>query len=134
MSSGKPTLPAFVPSPGVGSTCPQLDDYSRYSIACKLILIMGQGMGAKPWMKRLSHRSRLPSDNGPCYRSSKLKDYLDTQQRTQPRGAAYPPMVQGRSERYPRSMKNVVKRKHEYSPWERGRATGAFIQPCNPER
>ena len=47
-------------------------------------------------------RPRLPSDNGPCYLSSQLKDCLDTQQRTQPCGAAYYPMVQGKRERYPR--------------------------------
>ena len=27
-----------------------------------------------------------------------------------------------------------MKRKHEYSPRERERATGPFAQPCNPER
>ena len=53
---------------------------------------------------------------------------------TQPRGAPYPPMTKGKIERYPRSMRNVVKLKHYYSPWERGRAIGQFAQPCNHER
>ncbi len=70
----------------------------------------------------------------PCYGSLQLKDCLDTQQRIQPCGAPYPPMTQSKIEHYPRVMRNVVKRKHEYSPRERGRATGPFAQPCNPER
>ena len=80
------------------------------------------------------HRPRLLSDNGPCYLSSQLKDYLDTHQMTHTRGAPYHPMTQGKIERYHRSMKNVVKLEHYYSPWELERAIGQFAQHYNHER
>ena len=80
------------------------------------------------------HRPRLLSDNGPCYLSSALKDYLDTHQMTHTRGAPYHPMTQGKIERYHRSMKNVVKLEHYYSPWELERAIGQFAQHYNHER
>ena len=67
---------------------------------------------------RVVHRPRLLSDNGPCYISQELADYLDTHGLTHTRGAPYHPMTQGKIERYHRSMKNVVKlEKYFSSPW-----------------
>ena len=54
---------------------------------------------------RVAHRPRLLSDNGPCYVSGELADYLETHQITHTRGAPYHPMTQGKIERYHRSMK-----------------------------
>ena len=80
------------------------------------------------------HRPRLLSDNGPCYLSSELRDYLDTHRMTHTRGAPYHPMTQGKIERYHRSMKNVVKLAHYYSPWELERAIAQFVHHYNHER
>lgn len=60
----------------------------------------------------VKHRPRLLSDNGPCYTSSELKDYLGKHKIEHTRGAPYHPMTQGKKERYHRSMKNVVKLEH----------------------
>jgi len=37
-------------------------------------------------------------------------------------------MTQGKIERYHRSLKNVVKLDHDYSPWELERAIGHFVE------
>jgi len=102
--------------------CSVLDDYSRYIIAWKLFTTMATsdvkevldlaiqktgvtGVGVK-------HRPRLLSDNGPCYISAELKEYLGKHQIRHTRGAPYHPMTQGKIERFHRSMKNVVKLQH----------------------
>ena len=50
------------------------------------------------------------------------------------RGAPYHPMTQGKIERYHRSMKNVVKLEHYYSPEELERALCRFVHHYNHER
>ena len=64
---------------------------------------------------QVRHRPRLLSDNGPCYVSHELKDYLQRRGMEHTRGAPYHPMTQGKIERYHRSMKNVVKLEHYLS-------------------
>ena len=80
---------------------------------------------------RVVHRPRLLSDNGPCYVSGELADYLETHQIPHPRGAPYHPMTQSKIERYHRSMKNVVKLEKYYSPWELERAITRFVDDYN---
>ena len=80
------------------------------------------------------HRPRLLSDNGPCYVSGELADYLETHQISHTRGAPYHPMTQGKIERYHRSMKNVVKLENYYSPWELERAIARFVNDYNHRR
>jgi putative transposase len=63
---------------------------------------------------QVKHRPRLLSDNGPCYLSGELKNYLEKQGMTHTRGAPYHPMTQGKIERYHRSMKNIVKLQNYY--------------------
>ena len=82
----------------------------------------------------VKHRPRLLSDNGPCYISSELKDYLSKYQMQHTRGAPYHPMTQDKIERYHRSMKNVVKLEHYYYPWELEHAIRQFVQYYNHER
>ena len=53
---------------------------------------------------------------------------------THTRGAPYHPMTQGKIERYHRSMKNVVKLAHYYSPWELERSIAQFVHHYNHER
>ena len=121
-----------------------LDDYSRYIIAWKLTSTMGASDVKETLDEAIAytgvtqvpvqHRPRLLSDNGPCYLSSELRDYLDTHRMTHTRGAPYHPMTQGKIERYHRSMKNVVKLAHYYSPWELERSIAQFVHHYNHER
>ena len=80
------------------------------------------------------HRPRLLSDNGPCYVSAELATYLAANGFAHTRGAPYHPMTQGKIERYHRSLKNVVKLEHYYSPWELERAIGRFVEDYNHRR
>ena len=121
-----------------------LDDYSRYIIAWRLRTSMQASdvtetldlARAKTGVDRVrvAHRPRLLSDNGPCYVSGELADYLETHKITHTRGAPYHPMTQGKIERYHRSMKNVVKLEHYYSPWELERAIARFVDDYNHRR
>ena len=83
---------------------------------------------------RVVHRPRLLSDNGPCYISQELADYLDTHGLTHTRGAPDHPMTQGKIERDHRSMKNVVKLEKHFSPWELQRALARFVGDYNHRR
>jgi putative transposase len=58
---------------------------------------------------KVKHKPRLLSDNGPCYVSGELKEYLNNNNIEHRRGAPYHPQTQGKIERYHRTMKNIVK-------------------------
>jgi putative transposase len=121
-----------------------LDDYSRYIIAWKLTTNMAADDVKKTLDLaiettgvdeiKVKHRPRLLSDNGPCYLSSELKDYLGKHQMKHTRGAPYHPMTQGKIERYHRSMKNIVKLEHYYTPSELENALTQFVHYYNHER
>jgi len=121
-----------------------LDDYSRYILAWTLTTTMAATdvattldlARAKAGVDRVAvhHRPRLLSDNGPCYVSGELATYLAAHGLTHTRGKPYHPMTQGKIERYHRSMKNVVKLEHYYSPWELERAIGRFVEHYNDRR
>jgi putative transposase len=121
-----------------------LDDFSRYILAWTLRTSMGAtdvietldlaraaaGVDRVP----VVHRPRLLSDNGPCYISGQLATYLATSGLAHTRGAPYHPMTQGKIERYHRSLKNVVKLDHYYTPWELERAIARFVEAYNHRR
>jgi transposase InsO family protein len=121
-----------------------LDDYSRYIISWKLTTSMSADdvkqtlddaidkTGADQVV--VKHRPRLLSDNGPCYLSRELKQYLKDQEITHTRGAPYHPQTQGKIERYHRTMKNVVKLEKYYYPWELQKAISQFVDHYNNER
>ena len=121
-----------------------LDDYSRYILSWKLFTTMSVGdvkevldMALdKSGVDRVNvrHRPRLLSDNGPCYLSSELKDYLDNKGMDHTRGAPYHPQTQGKIERYHRTMKNVVKLQNYYFPGELEAEIGKFVDYYNNER
>lgn len=121
-----------------------LDDYSRYILAWTLTTTMAATdvattldlARAKTGVDRVAvhHRPRLLTDNGPCYISGELATYLVTHGLTHTRGKPYHPMTQGKIERYHRSMKNMVKLEHYYSPWELERAIGRFVEHYNDRR
>jgi transposase InsO family protein len=103
-----------------------LDDYSRYIIAWKFSPTMGAGevegtlddaiavTGVDPVQVR--HRPRLLSDNGPAYVSGELRDCLRERRLGHTRGRPYRPQTQGKTERWHRKMKNVVKLENYYFP------------------
>lgn len=80
------------------------------------------------------HRPRLLSDNGPCYVSKVLKDYLDDEGISHTRGKPYHPMTQGKIERYHRSMKNILLLENYYSPPELEHQIGLFVEHYNHHR
>jgi transposase InsO family protein len=94
-----------------------LDDYSRYIIRATV-----------------RHRPRLLSDNGPCYLSGDLREYLAGKDMAHTRGAAYHPQTQGKIERYHRTLKNVVTLRNYYLPWELEQEIGRFVEHYNHER
>ena len=121
-----------------------LDDYSPYILAWTLRTSM-QASDVTETLDlaraqagvdrvRVVHRPRLLRDNGPCYISQELADYLDTHGLAHTRGAPYHPMTQGKIERYHRSMKNVVKLEKYFSPWELQRALARFVEDDNHRR
>jgi len=121
-----------------------LDDYSRYILSWKLTTTMSaddvkltlddaiEQTGVAQVM--VKHRPRLLSDNGPCYLSKELREYLDEQKIEHTRGAPYHPQTQGKIERYHRSMKNVVKLENYYYPWELEKAIRQFVDYYNHQR
>ena len=121
-----------------------LDDYSRYIVSWRLTTsMMAKDVTAtlddalaKTGLEQMNvrHRPRLLSDNGPCYISKDLGDYLDKKEMDHTRGAPYHPQTQGKIERYHRTMKNVVKLRNYYLPDELEREIGRFVDHYNNER
>ncbi len=79
-------------------------------------------------------RPRLLSDNGSCYVSSDLKEYLAEQSITHVRGKPLHPQTQGKIERYHRTMKNIIKLEHYYSPKELEAHIAEFVDYYNNQR
>lgn len=121
-----------------------LDDFSRYIIAWKLFSTMSAGdvkelldmaverTGVEKVAVR--HRPRLLTDNGPCYLSGELEEYLEERGMGHTRSAPYHPMTQGKIERFHRSMKNEVKLQHYYLPGELEIEISRFVEYYNNER
>ena len=83
---------------------------------------------------KVNHKPRLLSDNGPCYVSGELSDYLEQRDMTHTRGAPYHPQTQGKTERWHRSMKNQILLNHYYLPSELQEHLQRFISYYNHER
>ena len=121
-----------------------LDDYSRYIISWSL----RSSMAAEDVQETLDEalaatgldqaqvrcRPRLLSDNGPCYVSKDLREYLEERGMAHTRGKPYHPQTQGKIERYHRTMKNVVKLRNYYQPEELERELAAFVDHYNNRR
>jgi transposase InsO family protein len=121
-----------------------LDDYSRYIISWSLRSSMSAADVKQTLDTALAatgleqvkvrHRPRLLSDNGPCYVSKELQEYLQEKEMAHTRGQPYHPQTQGKIERYHRTMKNVVKLRNYYQPEELERELAAFVRYYNEER
>lgn len=118
-----------------------MDDYSRYIISWRLCT----GMTASDVSATLKaalkiaglsgqQRPRLLSDNGPCYVSSELKDWLQDNGMDHTRGKPYHPMTQGKIERWHRTMKDRILLEHYYLPSELKSRIEEFINHYNTRR
>jgi len=121
-----------------------LDDYSRYIIAWELCTTMKttdvkmvlEMALKKTGVTRVNvyNRPRLLSDNGSCFISSELKDYLYSNEMVHIRSKPYHPMTQGKIERYHRSMKNLVLLDNYYSPEKLSNQIGRWVEYYNNHR
>ena len=82
----------------------------------------------------VKHKPRLLSDNGPCYVSGELSDYLETNNMVHTRGRPYHPQTQGKIERWHRSMKNQILLNNYYFPSELEEHLKRFVNYYNHER
>jgi transposase InsO family protein len=121
-----------------------LDDFSRYIIAWKLTTSMSATDVQETLLMALAasgldhalveHRPRLLSDNGSCYLSGELRDFLQDRQMEHTRSAPYHPMTQGKIERYHRSMKNVVNLQNYFLPSQLEIEIASFVNYYNHQR
>ncbi len=79
-------------------------------------------------------RPKLLSDNGPCYISQQLKEYVDDKNIKHIRGKPNHPQTQGKIERYHRSMKNIVKLDNYYFPDQLKARLAEFVEYYNNQR
>jgi len=118
-----------------------LDDYSRYIIAWELCKNMRTDDVERIVLKALDitgltvdERPKLLSDNGSCYVSGDLKEFLEEQSITHGRGKPLHPQTQGKIERYHRTMKNIIKLEHYYSPEQLEAHIAEFVYYYNNHR
>ena len=116
-----------------------LDDYSRYIVEWELCNTMTatdvERILDKSLLKTdLTQMPRLLSDNGACYISGQLNDYMTIVGMKHVRGAPAHPQTQGKIERYHRSMKNVIKLENYYNPEELKQAIKRFVHYYNNQR
>ena len=118
-----------------------LDDYSRYIVHWELCSNMGTADVTRTIDRALekagldeNNRPRLLSDNGSCYISSELADYIHKNKMSHVRGKPMHPQTQGKIERYHRSMKNVVKLENYYLPGDLINRLEEFVNYYNNHR
>ncbi len=121
-----------------------MDDYSRYIIAWRLCQTMSaadvsatlQDALEATGLERASVRSRprLLSDNGPCYISSELREWLNDSKIPHTRGTPYHPQTQGKIERWHRTLKDRILLEHYYLPGELERQIQDFVTYYNTRR
>ena len=118
-----------------------LDDFSRYIIAWDLCPTMTAEDVRQTVDKAITHaglrsknRPRLLSDNGSCYISKELRNYLKEKGIPQINGKPNHPQTQGKIERYHRSMKNVINLDHYVYPGELKNRLAEFIDFYNNHR
>jgi transposase InsO family protein len=118
-----------------------LDDDSRDILAWRLC----QTMSARDVTATLKdalqaaglankQRPKLLSDNGPCYISSELQDWLKEHGLSHTRGQPYHPMPQGKIERWHRSLKNRILLENYYLPGDLKQQIDEFVTYYNARR
>ena len=121
-----------------------LDDFSRYIVAWKLCTTMAasdvtdtlnlalQASGLE--QVAVVHRPRLLSDNGPCYVSGELAQWLERERMRHTRGAPFHPMTQGKIERWHQTLKNRILLEHYYLPGDLEAEIATFVDHYNTRR
>jgi len=121
-----------------------LDDFSRYIIAWQLCKTMRTEdvktvldiaiEKTKVTDILVYFRPTLLSDNGPCFISSSLREYLKDKKIIHTRGKPYHPQTQGKIERYHRSMKNILLQDNYYIPEELNEQISRWVDYYNNQR
>lgn len=121
-----------------------LDDFSRYIVAWKLCTTMAasdvtdtlnlalQASGLE--QVAVVHRPRLLSDNGPCYVSGELAQWLERERMRHTRGAPFHPMTQGKIERWHQTLKNRILLEHYDLPGDLEAEIATFVDHYNTRR
>ena len=121
-----------------------MDDYSRLILSWKLCSTM-RAEDVKETLDLAIHRTgvhdariemrpRLLSDNGPCYISKSLQEYLKEHDMGHTRGKPFHPMTQGKIERYHRSMKNIILLDNYFLPMQLEAEIERWVEYYNNER
>jgi transposase InsO family protein len=121
-----------------------LDDYSRYIIAWKLCSTMRASDVTETIELALAasgcdqavgqHKPRLLSDNGSCYISGDLAEWMQKQEMEHIRGAPFHPQTQGKIERWHQTMKNRILLENYYLPGNLEQQIGVFVDHYNNHR
>jgi len=121
-----------------------LDDYSRYIIAWKLCSTMRASDVTETIELALAasgcdqsvvqHKPRLLSDNGSCYISGELAEWMQKQEMEHIRGAPFHPQTQGKIERWHQTMKNRILLENYYLPGNLEQQIGVFVDHYNNHR
>jgi len=121
-----------------------LDDYSRYILSWRLCRTMSASEVTEVIEETIAAAGvehvtivncpRLLSDNGSCFISHELREYLGDRGIRHIRGKPFHPMTQGKIERYHRSMKSIVTLDNYYSPEELEAEIASFVDYYNNER
>jgi len=118
-----------------------MDDFSRYILAWRLCQTMSAREVTATLKEALNtagltkkQRPKLLSDNGPCYISAELQDWLKDHELSHTRGKPYHPMTQGKIERWHRSLKNRILLENYYLPGDLEREIGEFVTHYNERR
>ena len=77
---------------------------------------------------RVAHKSRLLSDNGPCYISSGLAEWLDGKGMSHVRRAPYHPQTQGKIERWHKTLTNRILLENYFRPGDLTQQIETFIE------
>ena len=106
----------------------------QYGIAYQMIEPKKPKRSIKAYSDNVVHRPRLLSDNGLCYISRELADYLDDKGMTHTRGAPYHPQTQGKIERWHQTLKNRILLENYFLPGDLEARIAAFVGYYNHQR
>ena len=121
-----------------------IDDFSRFIISWRLCKTMSardvsatlqDALEATGLTSvKLKQRPRLLSDNGPCYISSELKDWLYEKKMPHSRGRPYHPQTQGKIERWHQTLKNRILLENYFIPGDLEGQIETLVEHYNHRR
>ena len=82
----------------------------------------------------VQHKPRLLSDNGSCYISGELAEWMEKQKMEHVRGAPFHPQTQGKIERWHQTMKNRILLENYYLPGDLEQQIAVFVDHYNNHR